>query len=143
VGRPTKYNQALGERICERLASGESLARICKDPSMPARSNVFNWLMSESDVYAKFQDRYAKAREIQYQVMADEIMDIADDGKNDYMESEDPQNPGYKINGEAMQRSRLRVDTRKWFMSKVLPKFADKQKVEVSHKVTDDGSNEW
>ena len=128
MGRPTKYNKALGDRICHRLASGESLNRICKDEGYPSRSNVFVWLLSDSPVYKEFQDSYAKAREVQYQVMADEILDIADDGSNDYIESIDSEGREiYKTNGEVVQRSRLRVDTRKWFMSKVLPKFADKQ----------------
>ena len=135
-GRPTKYTKALGDRICERLASGESLNRICKDDGMPDKSNVFRWLLSDADVYKGFRDNYAKAREIQYQNMADELIDIADDGSNDWMEKENKDGETYyALNGEAVQRSRLRVDTRKWFMSKVLPKFADKQILD--HKSTD------
>lgn len=66
--------------------------------------------------------------------MSDDIMDIADNGTNDFMEREDPDNPGYAVNGEALGRSRLRVDTRKWFMSKVLPKFKDKTETVVEQK---------
>lgn len=56
--------------------------------------------------------------------MADDILDIADDGTNDFIERQE----GFEVvNSENIQRSRLRVDTRKWFMSKVLPKFKDKQ----------------
>jgi len=126
MSRPTKYTNKIDEEICLRLAEGESLNRICKDPHLPHRSNVMRWLLSDSDVYKKFRDNYANAREIQYQFMADDILDIADNGTNDYMESTDPDNAGYKLNGENVGRSRLRVDSRKWFMSKVLPKFADK-----------------
>lgn len=127
-GRPTKYTIALGDEICERLADGESLNAICKDSHMPHRRNVIRWILAtEKSLYDKFRHNYAQARECQYQCMADDILDIADNGTNDYMERTDPENEGYSVNGENMQRSRLRVDTRKWFMSKVLPKFKDKQ----------------
>jgi len=130
-GRPTKYTIAVGDEICQRLAEGESLNRICRDEHIPARSNVLKWILAtENKLYDKFRDNYTKARECQYQCMADDIMDIADNGTNDYMEREDPDNPGYAVNGEALGRSRLRVDTRKWFMSKVLPKFKDKPEEE-------------
>lgn len=134
-GRPTKYTIAIGDEICERLAEGESLNRICKDEHLPARRNVLKWLLkTENKLYDKFRHNYAQAREIQYQCMSDDIMDIADNGTNDFMEREDPDNPGYAVNGEALGRSRLRVDTRKWFMSKVLPKFKDKTETVVEQK---------
>lgn len=128
MGRPTKYNKTLGNKICERLASGESMRSICRDEEFPHKVTVMRWLLSESDTYKEFRTQYALARQIQYEFMADEILDIADDGKNDYMErtDEEGETTGYQINGEFVQRSRLRVDTRKWFMSKVLPKFKDK-----------------
>ena len=54
--------------------------------------------------------------------------DIADNGENDYMKrSGKDQEPGYVVNGEAIQRSRLRVDARKWLLSKLAPKkYGDK-----------------
>lgn len=125
-GRPTAYNKDVDDEICHRLANGESLASICRDEHIPDKSTVFRWLLSGNEIYQSFRDRYAQAREIQYQNMADEILDIADDGANDWLKRNDPDNEGYAFNGEAVGRSRLRVDTRKWFMSKVLPKFSDK-----------------
>jgi len=60
--------------------------------------------------------------------MADELLEVADDGKNDWMERRDDEDKAsYVLNGEHVQRSRLRVDTRKWMLSKALPKvFGDK-----------------
>jgi len=59
--------------------------------------------------------------------MADELFEIADDGSNDWMIKNEPENPGYAINGEHVSRSRLRLDTRKWALAKALPKiFGDK-----------------
>lgn len=126
-GRPTAYTKDIGDQICERLAAGESLNSICRTDGVPHKVTIMRWLLSEQDIYADFRNQYALARQIQYEFLADDIMDIADDGRNDWMEREDPDNPGFNFNGEAVARSRLRVDTRKWFLSKVLPKFADKQ----------------
>lgn len=128
MGRPTVYTDEVSKEICERLAEGESLNAICRSEHMPHKVTVMRWLLSEQEIYDNFRNQYALAREIQYQCMADDIIDIADNASNDWMEREDPNNPGFDYNGEAVARSRLRVDTRKWFMSKVLPKFADKQK---------------
>lgn len=131
LGRPTKYNKKLDDEICSRLASGESLNAICRDDHIPHRVNVMRWLLAtDKPLYDDFRTNYALAREIQYQNMADDILDIADDGTNDWVENNDDENGGYRVNGEALGRSRLRVDTRKWFMSKVLPKFKEKPEEE-------------
>jgi hypothetical protein len=74
-----------------------------------------------------FAERYARAREIQAHALADELVEIADDGRNDWMQRNDPNNPGYELNGEHIQRSRLRFEARRWLTSKILPKhYGDK-----------------
>ncbi len=124
LGRPSDYNEETALKICERLAEGESLRAICLDDDMPSKSSVFRWL----DANQSFRDQYARAREFQADTMADEIQDIADDGTNDWMEKR--LNDGSVIevvNHEHIQRSRLRVDTRKWVASKLKPKkYGDK-----------------
>ena len=122
-GRPTKYNDELAAEICGRIAIGDSIRTICKDEDMPAVSSVFLWLAK----YESFSEQYVIARQQQMEAFSEEILDIADNGSNDWMEINDNNNPGYKINGEAIQRARLRVDTRKWLMSKLVPKkYGDK-----------------
>ena len=66
--------------------------------------------------------------------MADELLEVADDGRNDWMERQDDNGgTSWQANGEHIQRSRLRVDTRKWMLSKALPKvFGDKITQEVT-----------
>jgi len=132
-GRPTRDNEEIAEIICARLAEGESLNRICKDDGMPAESTVRLWAL---DPEHPFSAKYAKARELGYMKMADDLIDIADDGSNDWMirEGKDGE-PGWASNGEHIARSRLRVDTRKWLLSKMLPKvFGDKVSTEVTGK---------
>ena len=116
-----KYTKELGDEICARLSQGESLSSICKDEHMPAKSNVVAWALQIDTPFAK---QYAHAREIAYQHLADELLDIADDGRNDKQKDE---NGRTIIDHDHISRSRLRTDTRKWILSKMLPKvYGDK-----------------
>lgn len=125
AGRPTKYTKALGDIICQRLADGESLRAICRDEAMPAESTVRAWTLEENHPISA---QYAQARQSQYLKWAEELLDIADDGTNDYVERERPDGSKYEtVDAEHINRSRLRVDTRKWLLSKMLPKiYGDK-----------------
>jgi hypothetical protein len=93
---------------------------------MPSSSTIFRWLLDETK--KTFWEQYEKARNIQAEHMFEQLLDIADDGTNDWMERETANGGTYTVlNNEAIGRSRLRVDTRKWYLSKVLPKkFGEK-----------------
>lgn len=119
MARPTTYSPELVAEICKRLAEGASLVAICADESMPARSTVYEWL----DLHIEFADRYARARTRQAEHYADEIVAISDDSRADTETRIDAKGNEYEApNTEWMARSRLRVDTRKWLMSKLAPK---------------------
>ena len=66
--------------------------------------------------------------------IADELLEIADDGRNDWMQRRgNDERGGCELNGEHIQRSRVRIDTRKWLLSKMLPKvYGDKSEVAVT-----------
>ena len=131
IGRPTDYSQDIADLICERLADGESLRSICEGDNLPARSTVFRWL----SLHPEFSDQYARAREAQADAIFDDILEIADDGRNDWMEKKDSEgeNIGWRENGEALRRSALRVDARKWMAGKLRPKkYSDKLDLNVS-----------
>ena len=131
-GRPSAYTEELASEILERLAHGESLRSICKDEGKPDESTVREW---GGNPKHPFSPHYAHARLLGWLSMADEIVEISDDGSNDWMErhGRDGEVLGWQLNGEHVQRSRLRVDTRKWVLSKCLPKiYGDK----VAHEVT-------
>lgn len=120
-GRPTIFNEKMALEICTRIASGESLKRICEDDAMPSRDTVHVWLLDGK--HKEFSDSYEKACNTRAENMFDELVEIADDGSNDYMEVERQDGSVSEVvNTEHIQRSRLRVDTRKWYLSKVLPK---------------------
>ena len=95
-------------------------------------ATVFNWLTDNSR--PGFLEKYNKAKELQAEYYADELIDIADDTSNDYMEKVLISGEVVQVvNSEHIQRSRLRVDTRKWVASKLLPKrYGDKQELDVN-----------
>ena len=129
AGRPSSFTAAKADAICARLAEGESLRSICRGEAMPSASAVFDWLAAD----ASFAEQYARAKAAGIEAMADEIAEIADDGRNDWMARNGEGAVGYELNGEHVQRSKLRVDARKWLLSKLAPKkYGDK----LEHEVT-------
>jgi hypothetical protein len=111
VGRPTKYSEEIGDKICEGIASGRSLVKICSDKDMPHPASVYRWLRDHEE----FCENYARAREDQADYHSDYILDISDD------DTIDP------------QHKRIMVDTRKWLASKHRPKkYGDYKQVEHS-----------
>lgn len=125
-GRPSKYTKALGDTLCAELALGQSLRTVCKPDEMPCVATVFNWFTAHEG----FLEQYTRAKEESADALVEEMLDIADEGTNDYMARQDANGNDtevYQLNGEHIQRSRLRVDTRKWIASKLKPKkYGDK-----------------
>ena len=122
TGHSSLYTEALAADICRRLAEGESLRTICTDKAMPDKATVMRWLFDGK--HEDFVEQYARAREAQAEVRADEIVDIADDDTKDFMADKDGK---LVADHEHIQRSRLRVDARKWIAAKLLPKrYGDK-----------------
>ena len=122
-----KYSPEIAAEICERLANGESLRSVCRSDHMPTEAAVRQWAM---DDYNGFASHYARAREIGYERMAEEILSISDEGINDtYLDDDGVE----RTNHDVIARSKLRVDSRKWLLSKMLPKkYGDKLQTEVS-----------
>lgn len=123
-GRPSLYNNETAVLICEQIAtSSKSLRTICLDDNMPCVATVLNWL----NTMPEFLAQYTRAKEQQADYLAEEMIDIADDGSNDFM-TITKGDISYEVeNKEWTSRSRLRVETRKWIASKLKPKkYSDK-----------------
>lgn len=129
-GRPTNYNANVANEIYERMSNGETLLKICKDDHMPGYSTVMGWTRPPFDHeseqikqrYLEFSDIYARARENLAERWAAEIVEIADDRSGDLSD----------IGKARVARDRLRVDTRKWLVAKVVPKiYGDRKEIEV------------
>ncbi len=121
-GRPSDYSDKIAAEICRRIAERESLRKICADPEMPDKTTVLRWLAAKEN--AEFRTKYAHAREMQADTLFDEALEIADEASEDWTTTE----TGARVpDHEHVQRSRLRVDTRKWAAGKLAPKrYGDK-----------------
>lgn len=107
-GRPTKYNIEIANRICELISTSTvglyTLCQYTKD--LPAASTIRLWRVN----HAEFSAQYARAKLAQADLLAEDCLDISD--------ASTPENVGV---------DRLRVDSRKWLASKLLPKqYGDK-----------------
>lgn len=120
MGAPTTYGPEIREKILKLLEEGKSLRKACQGEDMPTPAAVLKWCKTDKD----FAERYDHARMVGYMLRADELLDIADDGTNDtYVDDEGRP----RVDIDVIQRSRLRVDTRKWVLAKMLPKiYGDK-----------------
>jgi hypothetical protein len=115
LGRPSSYTDKIGKYICREIMKGRTLTSICKEEGMPSIPTVYNWLNRLSKAHNEiFLKSYKEAREIQAEVLADEIKDISDD----IPMIDDPVN---------VSRARLQSDNRKWLAAHLLPrKFSDR-----------------
>ena len=116
----TKFTQELFDDICQAIATSENgIAKICKNAGI-AMQTFYNWMGDDKDLL----ERYARAKDAQLQLMVEQILTISDDGLNDVMEDAEG---NIRVNYDHIQRSKLRVDTRKWLLSKLKPKvYGDK-----------------
>ena len=95
------YTRELADEICRRISEGESLRAICRDPGFPSEGSVRAWSRVDRDGFAV---RFRIARDLQLEAWSDLIVDLAD------RQDLDPRDRA------------IRIDTRKWLMSKLAPK---------------------
>ena len=108
------------EYVCQEIEKGKALRNVLKDENMPSTSTFYQWLDND-EVKAK---QYARATEVRADIIFDDILAIADENTNDTSINE---NGIEVVNNDVIQRSRLRIDARKWVLSKLNPKkFGDK-----------------
>ncbi|MDS1650684.1 DNA-binding protein [Escherichia coli] len=104
VGRPHGYTEEKALEICELVADGQSINKISKMPGMPNRSTILKWFRDVPE----FSTMYARAKEIGFEVLADEIIDLADAEVN--------------TDKDQLRRHQLMIDTRKWLLAKLQPR---------------------
>ncbi len=124
-GRPTDHTTDLAAAICGGLSLGQSLKRVTSGDGMPDPSTVYDWLRK----HPEFAEMYTRAKEDASDLMAEEIIEIADS------------DPGMTPKGEtdkgAVDHRRLRVEARKWCAAKLKPrKYGEKIQQEISGKLT-------
>lgn len=115
----SKYTQEIADKICSLVATtSKSMRTICKELDIPYGTHL-QWLRDKED----YSSQYARAKEDQSDLLIEEMIEIADDSSGDEEVTEN----GVRMNSEYVQRSRIRIDTRKWIASKLKPKkYGDK-----------------
>ncbi|CAB5212698.1 hypothetical protein UFOVP191_10 [uncultured Caudovirales phage] len=104
MARPSSYTQELAGKICEGIAQGNSLVKVCYALDIDY-GTVYDWIKKHPD----FADNYTHAREAQADYLADGVLDIADDST---LMADD---------------RRVKIDARKWYAGKLKPKkYGDK-----------------
>jgi hypothetical protein len=124
----------LKDEICDRLAKGEPLRQICRDEHMPSWRTVYDWINADEE----FASRITRARDLGFDAIAEECFDIADNATNDWMERRDKDDvpAGYVLNGDHVQRSKLRIETRLKLLAKWNPKkYGDRQDINLTGKL--------
>lgn len=117
--------------IIEEISSGRSMRSVLLDPGMPVLSTIYNWI--ENDELK--QKQYARACEIRADKIFDEIIEISDSTDDDIINLD---NGKQAINHHVINRDRLRVDTRKWALSKMNPKkYGDRIEIDNKHEIKD------
>lgn len=121
TGRPEKYTEELANKILDEIATtSRSLRTICKDNGL-AVSTLLLWLKDDEE----FSTQYARAKESQADLLAEEILAIADAElkTTDVTIYENSEGGGSsKTTRDNIQRARLMIDSRKWLASKLKPK---------------------
>ena len=108
------------EQILALMHGGFSLTRACKTVNITPAA-FLQWAEKDQEL----DKQYARAREACIEKMAEEVLEISDE--------EVPVDAYGKVDSGAIQKQRLRVDTRKWLLSKLAPKkYGEKVQQEIT-----------
>jgi len=116
--QPT-YTPEKAAKIIEQLSDGIPLRVICRQEGMPAWRTVYDWMAKDEELSAHI----ARARDLGYDAIAEECIDIADDVSGDYQEDEKGR---MAYNAEHVQRSKLRIETRLKLLAKWSKKYSER-----------------
>jgi hypothetical protein len=86
VGRPRAYSDAelkrFKQQVLEMLPQGWTLRQIFAQPGMCNLAYLFTDLLPKDELFAK---QYARAFELRNEYWAEEMVEIAQDSRNDWM----------------------------------------------------------
>jgi len=131
MSKAIEFSQELFNEICDKIAvSNNGLVKILgSDERYPSHPIFYSWIkINEENI-----SRYACAREAQADFLVDEILEISDDTSQDTITISNGEYDKEVENREWINRSKLKVDSRKWIASKFRPtKYGDK--LDIDHK---------
>lgn len=125
MSRQTVFTPELFAKICDQLAEGKSLRKICKPANMPSERSVRTWVIENREGCA---EAYQRARNIGLDVMADELIEIADTPEPGTTTKRDEKGAVVEVSeGDMLGHRKLRVYVRQWYLAKLgRKKYGDK-----------------
>lgn len=128
VGRPPIYSEALAAEILDAMSVGHSVQDICRRDGMPTIDTVWRWRWSIPD----FSERYDLARDRRAEIQALRVEELADEKPLTYVDAQGIE----RIDPAWAQVQKLRIDSRKWIASRLVPAFSER--VAIAGKVDHD-----
>lgn len=138
----TRWCPEIAHELCERMANGETIDQMAKEPHMPDGRSIRRWIEQHPD----FGQDYARARVAQMHAWADQIVKLSDENvETDYKVSVDLDSADlekieengvviFRYKRKYIDRAKLMIDTRKWLMARIAAEdFGEKQQVSVTH----------
>ena len=114
----------ISEKVFSLMETGLPCGKSCFKAGVP-KSTFLGWVKPEG----KLADQYASAREAMIHAIAEEVLQISDSEPVTIVD----QHGISRYDSAAVQHQRLRVDSRKWLLSKMMPKvYGDKTTQEVT-----------
>jgi terminase small subunit-like protein len=112
--RPALYTEEIAAEICFRLSHGETLTKICKDDHLPSRSTVLKWVNEDPD----FGNRFARARDLQFEHWADSLVDTAAE---------------VRTKPEEVPAARLDSENKRWLLARLKPSlYSEKFQADIT-----------
>jgi len=118
MGRHSTFTQETADAICDRLAEGEDLRSICRDEAMPAWRTVYDW----KEANEAFAARFAHAREVGFDAIASECLEIANTPLPGIETVEKGNGDVETKRGDMLGHRKLQIETRLKLLAKWSPK---------------------
>lgn len=129
---PKQREKAI-KAVITGLSIGTPLAVICRAEAMPSHDAISDWGKADPDV----ERRIARARELGWDVLAAEALQIADEPQMGEVVTTKPDGTKEIKRGDMLDHRKLRIDTR----LKLLAKWDPKRYGELLKHGNADGSN--
>jgi hypothetical protein len=120
-GEFTTYDKETGDRLCQLIVEKQTLRTIFAREDMPSVSTFYKWLIEDK----AFAEQYARAKEIQIDLLVNEIIDIADntqDGQKTKINDDGKNITEETVTADMIDHRKLRIEARKWYAGKMKPK---------------------
>jgi len=127
-GRPSTFATSVGDEICRRIAEGETLRSICREPNMPAWRTVYGWMEANEE----FRALIGRARELGFDAIAEEALEIADTPITG-VRIELSETGKKEVRDDMLGHRKLQVETRLKLLAKWSPKkYGERAAVELT-----------